>query len=535
MLFHTWPFLLFLLVVLPVFYALGKTRLWLLWMLAASYCFYGWWNPYYLALVLYTTTLVYFVVVLMDRCPAEGPKADVLARLTRLRFDDRAAKAAFIACALASLGFAVAAVAGPATLRPTMIALGVIALLMAAGALFSSRGIWLLIGILNTLAPLLFFKYARFTVENLNAVLPWLHVPAKLADPSTLMPFGFAYLLPIGISFFTFQSLSYIIDVYLGKTERERNFLRFANFVCFFPVLMSGPIERAGHLLPQFRRFPAIRLQNFTDGASLFLAGLFKKLVLANYLALYVDRVYENPQASGAPALLLATVAFAWQLYFDFGGYTDMARGVAKLLGFDLVLNFNHPYLATGIGDFWRRWHISFSRWILDYIFMPLQMQWREWRALGTAAALVVTFLVSGIWHGAAWTFVIWGALHGLGLAATSELERSAFYRKRVSKVVKQVCVFAFVCFAWIFFRANSLPDALMIVRRIFTAAWEGPQIPAVMLALVASVWLYHILFESKFRGVLQTRFVRVGLAVLMALGLFLCSSGGGAFFYFQF
>ncbi len=535
MLFNTWPFLIFLLVVLTVFFALGKTRLWPLWMLAASYFFYGWWNPYYLALVLYTTTLVYFMVTLMDRCPEERQKADVLARLTRLRFDDGVMKAAFVAFALAVLGFAIVALAGPGSLRPTMVALGLIALLMATGALFSSRGVWLAVGAINTLAPLLFFKYARFVVENLNAVLSWLHVPAKLAEPATMMPFGFDYLLPIGISFFTFQSLSYVIDVYLGKAERERNFLRFANFVCFFPILMSGPIERAGHLLPQFRQFPAVRLQNFTDGASLFLVGLFKKLVLASYLALYVDRVYENPQAFGAPALVLATVAFAWQLYFDFSGYTDMARGVAKLMGFDLVLNFNHPYLATGIGDFWRRWHISFSRWILDYIFMPLQMQWREWRAFGTAAALVVTFLVSGIWHGAAWTFVIWGALHGLGLALTYELERSAFYRKRVPKAVKQVCVFAFVCFTWIFFRANSLPDALVIVRRIFTAAWQDPQIPALMLASVALVWLYQCLFESKFRSVLQSRYVRVGLAVLMVLGLFLCSSGGGTFIYFQF
>ncbi|MCX7825435.1 MAG: MBOAT family protein [Verrucomicrobiae bacterium] len=471
MLFNTWPFLIFMLVVLPVLLALRKTRLWLLWMLAASYFFYGWWNPYYLVVVLYTTAVVYVLAALMDRYPSDGRK----------------------------------------------------------------RGFWLAVAIVCALAPLIFFKYARFIAANLNAVLSWLRVPARLADPAALMPPGFDYLLPIGISFYTFQSLGYLIDVYLGKTERERDIFRFANFVCFFPILMSGPIERAGHLLPQFRQFPAVRVQNFTDGASLFLVGLFKKLVLANYLALYVDHVYDSPQTFGAPALILATVAFAWQLYFDFGGYTDMARGVGKLMGFDLALNFNRPYLATGIGDFWRRWHISFSRWILDYIFMPLQMRWRERRALGTAAALVVTFLVSGVWHGAAWTFVIWGALHGLGLALTFELERSAFYRKRVPKVVKQFCVFVFVCFTWIFFRANSLPDAWLIVRRVFTAAWDDPQIPGLMLAAVALVWLYQCVCESKFRSVLQTGFVRVGLVVFMMLGLFLCASGGGAFIYFQF
>src|SRR5438105_5316474 len=184
-------------------------------------------------------------------------------------------------------------------------------LLMALGALFSRRRIWLLISIFNNLALLLFFKYARFVVENLNAVFSSLHASVKLPDPSTLMPFGFEYLLPVGISFFTFQSLSYTIDFYLGNVQRERNLLRFATFVCFFPQLMAGPIERAKHLLPQLRQFPQFRLRNFTDGASLFLVGLFKKLALANYLSYYVERVYDNPRIFGAPALMLATFAFA--------------------------------------------------------------------------------------------------------------------------------------------------------------------------------------------------------------------------------
>jgi D-alanyl-lipoteichoic acid acyltransferase DltB (MBOAT superfamily) len=163
-----------------------------------------------------------------------------------------------------------------------MAGFGVLVLLMGLGALYSSRRIWLLISLVNNLALLIFFKYARFFAENLNTLFSWLHVPLKLAGPSTLMPFGFRYLLPVGISFFTFQSLSYTIDFYFGKCHRERNFLRFATFVCFFPQLMAGPIERARHLLPQFQKFPPVRLQNFTDGASLFLVGLFKKLVLAN-------------------------------------------------------------------------------------------------------------------------------------------------------------------------------------------------------------------------------------------------------------
>jgi D-alanyl-lipoteichoic acid acyltransferase DltB (MBOAT superfamily) len=347
------------------------------------------------------------------------------------------------------------------------------------------------------------------------------------------MPFGFSYVLPVGISFFTFQSLSYTIDFYFGNVERERNFLRFATFVCFFPQLMAGPIERAKHLLPQFRQFPPIRLQNFTDGLSLFLVGLFKKLALANYLAFYVERVYDNPKAFGAPALMLATFAFAWQIFFDFSGYTDMARGIARLLGFNLILNFNNPYLATGLGEFWTRWHISLSSWFRDYVYIPLGGN--RHGVFKTYRNLFVTFVLSGIWHGAAWTFLIWGALHALGVMTTRELERSAFYRDKVPRLLKQIGVFIFVCFAWIFFRAESLGDAGLIIRRIFTAAWSDPQIPALMLELVGIIWLYQFIYESKHREILQTSFVRIGAAVFMVIYLFLFSSGGGTFIYFQF
>ena len=533
MLFHTWTFLVFVLVVLPVFFALRKTSLWLPWLTIASYFFYGWWNPYYLFLVLYSTLLDFFLVALMDHCPREFQKIDIMGRLTRLQFGDRALKAAFIASAAATICLLGMAILGPKTARPAMAALAFIVLLMALGALYSSRRIWLLISLVNNLALLLFFKYARFVTENLNAVLGWLHLPAKLSDPSTLMPFGFEYLLPVGISFFTFQSLSYTIDFYLGRMHRERNFLRFATFVCFFPQLMAGPIERARHLLPQFYQFPPVRLQNFTDGASLFLVGLFKKMALANYLSFYVERVYENPKAYGAPALAAATIAFGWQIFFDFSGYTDMARGIAKVMGFNLILNFNNPYLATGLGEFWTRWHISLSSWFRDYVYIPLGgnrgSKWNTYRNL------FLTFLLSGIWHGAAWTFVIWGALHGLGVLITRELERSALYREKVPKLLKQAGVFAFVSFTWIFFRAGSLEDALLIARRIFTGALQSPQIPMLMVLLVGLIWLYQFLYESRYRTWLKVGFVRVGVVVFMVLYLCLCSSGGGAFIYFQF
>jgi D-alanyl-lipoteichoic acid acyltransferase DltB (MBOAT superfamily) len=533
MLFHTWPFLVFMAIVLPVFFALRKTRLWIPWLMVASYFFYGWWNPYYLILVVYSTLLDYTLVALMDHCPLEARAFKVWDRLVHFDFQDCVLKYAFLLSALLTIGAITMACVGPPTLRPTLILLGSLCFLMALGSLLSSRKIWLLISLINNLALLLFFKYARFVVENLNEVFAWMHLKISISDPSTLMPFDFPYILPVGISFFTFQSLSYTIDFYFGKVYRERNILRFATFVCFFPQLMAGPIERARHLLPQYKEFPIIRLKNFTDGASLFLVGLFKKLALANYLSFYVERVYENPSAFGAPALILATFAFAWQIFFDFSGYTDMARGVAQVMGFRLMLNFNNPYLATGLGDFWARWHISLSTWFRDYVYIPLGGN--RGGAFKTYRNLFITFLISGIWHGAAWTFAIWGMLHAFGVMVTRELERSTFYRERVPKLAKQLAVFAFVCFTWIFFRAESLSDAFLISGRISTAAWTNPAVPALMLALVLSIWLYQFMLESPWRVALATGSVRVSLAVLMVLYLCLCSSGAGSFIYFQF
>lgn len=395
MLFHTWTFALFLAVVLPVLFAVRNTRLWIPWLLVASYTFYGWWNPYYLILVFYSTLLDFILVALMDHCPMQRKRFDWRARLARLHFDDRVMKVAFIITALGTVASLAMSFAGPQTLRPTMAMAALIFLLMAVGAFFCSRRTWLVVSIVNNFAILAFFKYARFIIENVNALLAACHLSARLPDPSTLMPFGAAYVLPVGISFFTFQSLSYTIDFYRGLIQRERNFLRFATFVAFFPQLMAGPIERAAHMLPQFFHFPKIRLQNFTDGLSLFLVGLFKKLALANYLSLYVERVYDSPKNFEAPELLAATFAFAWQIFFDFSGYTDMARGVAKVMGFDLMLNFNNPYLATGLGDFWSRWHISLSTWFRDYVYIPLGGNRRG--SLITYRNLFITFFISGI------------------------------------------------------------------------------------------------------------------------------------------
>jgi D-alanyl-lipoteichoic acid acyltransferase DltB (MBOAT superfamily) len=297
---------------------------------------------------------------------------------------------------------------------------------------------------------------------------------------------------------------------------------------------VAGPIERAKNLLPQLHDTPRISRQDVADGLSLFVAGLFKKLALADFLAMYVDPVYSAPERYQAPALILATFAFGWQIYFDFSGYTDMARGIGRMMGLRLMLNFNNPYLASGLGDFWRRWHISLSTWFRDYVYIPLGGS-RKGELL-TYRNLCLTMLVSGLWHGAAWTFVAWGALHAAGYALTRGLERSAFYCNQVPRLAKQVATFCFVTFAWIFFRAETFGDAWTVVTGIFEFTWADPACPLLMLALIFSVWLYQYVYESKARWLLEPAPVRGAMVVAMLLYMALfAASSEQPFIYFQF
>jgi len=385
---------------------------------------------------------------------------------------------------------------------------------------------WLLLSLVSSLGLLGLFKYSRLVVETLNALLGQCGLSYAIPVPGMI--------LPVGLSFFLFQSLTYTIGHYRGEVEREPNFLRYAAFVAFFPTLLMGPIERARNLLSQLRQPPAVTWHDGAEGLSLFVVGLFKKLLLADFLALYVDKVYAAPGHFGSPALLMATFAFAWQVYFDFSGYTDMARGVARAMGIRLMLNFNNPYLATGLGDFWRRWHISLSTWFRDYLYIPLGGNRRG--TLSTYRNMFFTMVISGLWHGATWNFALWGAIHGLGRVFTRKLEETAFYRDRVPGFVKRLYVFLFVSFAWIFFRAESFGDAWQIVARIAAWAWTDPGFPIVLLALVAAVWLYEAVFECRLRAILQPAPVRIGFAVVLVVCIALFArSGVQPFIYSQF
>ncbi len=390
----------------------------------------------------------------------------------------------------------------------------------------SRRKAWLVFGLCNNLFLLGFFKYAGFFAENLQSLFVMLHIPVTVPVPNIF--------LPVGISFFTFQSMSYIIDAYRKIIPTERNLMRYAAYVALFPQMVAGPIERAKAILPQLQKVPVITKTDISDGISLFVTGLFKKVVMADFLAGYVDKIYGNPDAFGSATLVLATYAFAWQIYFDFSGYTDMARGTARIMGIKLMLNFNNPYTAVDIGDFWRRWHISLSSWFKDYVYIPMggnkTVKYKIWQNI------FLTMLISGFWHGAAWTYIIWGALNGLGRLLSLGFERTEFYVNRMPKLLKQLLVFHFICLTWIFFRASTLNDAMIILKRIFSFAGGDVQAPIVLLLLTAAIWGYQLIFNSSFSKVLEHRACRMGAAVLaIILVIVLSSSVQKQFIYFQF
>jgi alginate O-acetyltransferase complex protein AlgI len=282
-------------------------------------------------------------------------------------------------------------------------------------------------------------------------------------------------LISIGVSYFTLQACSYLIDIYLDIQKPEQHLGYYALSLAFFPKLLQGPIERASDLLPQLKQPYQFNYNRMRSGMLLFSWGLFKKVVIADRLAQFVNPVYSDVHSYTGVTFLVIIYFYAFQIYCDFSGYTDMALGTARLFNIELTQNFNSPYLANSIADFWRRWHISFSRWILDYIFKPLQLAWREHPKSGTALALIITFLASGIWHGSTWGFVVWGLLNGLYLALSVFYKpvQKKIYRKlgfektRASKVWKILATFNLVCFAWIFFRSNTIADSYYIISSI--------------------------------------------------------------------
>jgi D-alanyl-lipoteichoic acid acyltransferase DltB (MBOAT superfamily) len=522
MLFHTWEFAIFFAIVYAGYLALRQTRFCAAWLLAASYVFYGWWNPVYLLLILASTMTDYFMVRFITKPNERG-----WGLYPVVLFPIAASLA--VTCAAGPPGGRFIVLRGwppewvlaTAFIVPAL-ALAVQRLLRSEQAL---RRLYLVLSLAGNLGMLLYFKYAGFLTANFN----WLSLEFGWNVQSPVLDI----VLPVGISFFVFQSLTYTLDVYLGKLQPDYNLIRYMAFHSFFPQLVAGPIERATHLLPQFASPRQVTLLGVTDGLSLFVVGLFKKVALADFLALYVDRVYGDPSAFGGWELLLGTYAFAWQIYFDFSAYSDMARGLAMTMGFDLMINFDNPYTAVSLKDFWRRWHISLSSWYRDYVYIPLGGN--RYGTLRMYRNIIITMVVCGLWHGANWTFIIWGALHAVGRVINDLLEKVSAWNA-LPKLVKILAVFHFVCLTWIFFRAASVEQAWMIVTKIAGLAPGTFEVPVFLVMLVGTVWLYQLVFESRLCRVLTLTPVRVGLAIAMVLYMMIFVSARNAqFIYFQF
>ncbi len=315
------------------------------------------------------------------------------------------------------------------------------------------KRLFLILSILANIGTLFVFKYLGFAYDTYQAIF----------ESSGKIDFLENILLPMGISFYTFQSLSYTIDVYRGELPPERHFGKFALYVSFFPQLVAGPIERAKHLLPQMSQHFKFDEGNLKSGLRLILWGLLKKVVIADRLALFVNDVYGNSDRFQGATLFIATIFFAFQIYCDFSGYSDIAIGSARIMGFDLMKNFRMPYFSSSISEFWKRWHISLSTWFKDYVYIPLGgnrvVKWRWYYNL------FLTFLISGFWHGANWTFIIWGAIHGIYLIVENLLSPIGYFNK-IPVWIKTIFVFMLVNLSWVFFRADSVSMAFNIISR---------------------------------------------------------------------
>ena len=404
------------------------------------------------------------------------------------------------------------------------------------------RRLALWISLITNLGILGFFKYFNFFADSFTSLS---HSLGLEVNPVVLH-----IILPVGISFYTFQTMAYTIDVYRKQMDPVRNFIDFSLYVSFFPQLVAGPIERAQTLIPQIQNRRTLTVQLVHSGGYLILVGMFKKIVIADNCSAFVERCFDNPEVYPALGLLLGIWLFAIQIYCDFSGYTDIARGTANLLGFDLMVNFRQPYFSTNITDFWRRWHISLSSWLRDYLYIPLGgnrgPKWFTYRNL------MLTMLLGGLWHGAAWTFVIWGGLHGLYLMIHKLILRDrkpAMQPKwNLRAVLSAVLTFQLVCLTWVFFRAADFSTAMHYV--LGTLDWRGNQLrlgevrlvaePMVMFLAVSAAIL--VIDVPAYRRDDQLAILRwpwpVKAALYTALVLLIMLFGGGsdvAFIYFQF
>lgn len=414
------------------------------------------------------------------------------------------------------------------------------------------RRLCLVVTLVVCFGVLFFYKYFNFLSGSVTGLISFF---GGTADPLVL-----DLVLPVGISFYTFQTLSYVIDVYRGDVKPDKNLFFYALFVSFFPQLVAGPIERPNNLIPQLREAHKWDKDNAIKGAKHMIVGFFKKICVADLISVYVNSVYNDVESSTAIGIIIATALFAVQIYCDFSGYTDIAIGAARIMGIKLMKNFDHPYTATTIKEFWSRWHISLSTWFKDYLYFPLGgSRCSKPRHLMN---LMIVFLVSGLWHGANWTFVIWGAIHGLyqvigvlTLKPRNRLVTKLGFTPESKPVVwvRRINTFILVGIAWLFFRANTVGDAFLMLERLFVSGWstgipetlEAMGLTTVAILMTALSILTLILIDRMLTHddspdgsdalVRRGSFVYFVWIVFFAWALLLSKDMMSSFIYFQF
>lgn len=467
MIFNSITFFLFLPTVFFIYwYLLGQNRkLQNVFLLIASYVFYGWWDWRFLSLIILSTIVDYLVAKRIE-----------------------------------------------------------------LGSSLKTKKQWLSLSLIFNLGLLGVFKYFNFFLSEFQELLLFFGVNGHIETLSII--------LPVGISFYTFQTLSYSLDVYRGKMEPTKDLLAFATYVGFFPQLVAGPIERASHLLPQFSLDRVFDLKTAISGMRLIVWGLFKKVVIADSLAPVVNQIFDNYSNESGSTLIIGAVLFAFQIYGDFSGYSDIAIGTAKLFGFDLMSNFKFPYFSRNIGEFWRRWHISLSTWFRDYLYIPLGGS--KGSKLSQIRNIFIIFLVSGFWHGANWTFIAWGGLHAalfLPLFLIGSNRKHAFHEFRttynLSEWLGVITTFALVCLGWIFFRAESITiafDYISSLRISTNVSYSGYLIFPLVLVLME----WFIRDDERLENIKLGRFELLVIGLFMA-AIFIFRDTVTDFIYFQF
>lgn len=455
MLFNSLAFAIFFALFFPVYLLLrGNVLHRNLLLIVASYVFYGWWDPRFLVLVAVSTSVDYLAAL-----GASGRRVRKVDRVKAGVLLAAVTVASAVSTFALNLWIAVLVLGGMAIVAIVMHGID-------RAAAERQRKYWLLLSLVTNLGILGFFKYFNFFDESLSDLAAIVGIPFE--------PLTFSIILPVGLSFYTFQAISRTVDCYRGVFQPAYSIVNYAAYHAFFPQLVAGPIERAAHLMPQFESVRPLNRSLLVTGFGLFLWGLFQKMVVADNVAAIADSAFANPSGQSAGAMVAGILAFTFQIYCDFAGYSNMARGLARCLGFDLMANFNLPYFARTPSEFWQRWHISLSSWLRDYLYIPLGGNRR-----GTAMMyrnLMLTMLLGGLWHGAGWTFVVWGAFHGLIQVVYRVLRIDDVVARADVATLRGIgtnlffwfCTIFLVTLGWVFFRADSFSNVVEILSTTF-------------------------------------------------------------------